>query len=43
MSKEQMNVLMELLATVKASQETSNMSWSTGNVLISLLRELQVT
>jgi hypothetical protein len=42
MSKEQMDIFKELLATVKASQETSDMSWSTGNVLISLLRELQV-
>jgi len=42
MSKEQMDVITELLTTVKASQETSDMSWSTGNVLISLLRELQV-
>jgi hypothetical protein len=42
MNEEKMNVVAELLATVKASQETSDMSWSTENILISLLRELQV-
>lgn len=42
MSKEQMDIIGQLLQTIKASQDVSDMSYSTGNELISLVRQLQV-
>jgi hypothetical protein len=37
-----LEIIEELLKTIKASQEVSDMSYSTGNELIALVRMLQV-
>lgn len=42
MSQQQIDIIAELLKTIKDSQEVSDMSWSTGKVLTSLVRMLQV-
>jgi len=42
MSQEQQSIINQLLKTIRASQDVSDMSYSTGNELTSLVRQLQV-
>lgn len=42
MSEQQLDIIGQLLKTIKDSQEVSDMSHSTGNELIGLVRMLQV-
>ena len=42
MSQNQINIIAELLKTIKDSKEVSDMSWSTANELTALVRMLQV-
>lgn len=42
MSQEQQSIINQLLKAIKASQEVSDMSYSTGKELTTLVRMLQV-
>ena len=42
MSQQQLDIINELLKTIKDSQEVSDMSYSTGKELTALVRMLQV-
>jgi len=42
MSQEQQSIINQLLKTIRTSQDVSDMSYSTGNELTSLVRQLQV-